>query len=152
MDEIESQQRGIQETITEARQTLTKVDDTLIQAEVLTASIERSTENWLEAGEKWEKAVSAFDAMVEGFSSEPDGGDQSTVSESFDIKDYSATAERAEAAAAEFRMLTSEVRALLESNRVDALGGQIVWRLSLIFVLFFGTLLVYRIICRRLLR
>ena len=152
LDDVESKQAGFRETLKEARTTFAKLDESLESAGTIAASIERSTQNWLEAGVKWDTAVHAFDDMVQGFSSDSETSNGAAAPEeddSFDIKDYTRTADTTQAAAGEIRALTDEVRQLLDSGAVESFAWKIAWIGVVLIIAFFVSMLGYRIASMR---
>ena len=75
-----------------------------------------------------------------------------TEGESFDINDYTKTAERAEEAVEELRALVSDVDRLLDSGVVGSQLRQVVWYTALLILIFFVSLLAYRIASSRLVK
>ncbi len=51
---------------------------------------------------------------------------------------------------AQFQKLTAEARSLLESDSASVLVDKVVWSGVLLIVVFFGSLLVYRVVVTRL--
>lgn len=153
LDAAEAKQAGLRETLKEVQTTLTAADETLANAKTVALTLEKTTGNWNEAGTRWEKAVNAADVLVSRFTDEEETTDVAPPPEEeggFDIKEYTETAVRAEAAAARLQALTSEARGLLESDAAGALVDKVVWSGVFLIAAFFGSLLVYRIVVTRL--
>ena len=157
LDVAEAKQAGLRETLKEVQATLTTADATLANAKTVAVTLEKTTKNWNEAGTRWEKAVGAADVLVSRFTDDEDPAESNSVETAapeeeggFDINEYTETAIRAEAAVARFQELTAEARSLLESGSASALVDRVVWSGVLLIVVFFGSLLVYRVVVTRL--
>lgn len=156
IDDIDSKQGGLQKTLKETQNTLDKLQSTIASAKELTASVAQSSANIVEAGDKWHTAVQAVDTMIQRFQGDPEEEKTNHSAEpaeeevAFDIRDYTKTAERTEAAAAEVRALTADVHELLESDAVGLAAWKITWCGVVLIVLFFASLLVYRLVASRL--
>ena len=154
IEELDSKQGAIQQTLKEAQTTLDKLNESLASASTITSSVERSTANWSEAGDKWEKAVTAFDGVVKAFTEEPEDLETADVTQEeeggFDIQDYTRTAERANEAVAQMRAFTTDFQKLLDSDSLESTTWKIAWSGVLIIVAFFASLLVYRLLVSRL--
>lgn len=168
LDGVDAKQAGLRETLSEAQKTLDRVDETIASSKPLLDSVERSTANWQVAGEKWGRAITAFHDVTKVFQGEsretgqpgasvsdgvvkavhaPSGDDEDS---GFDINDYTRTAERAEAAAVEFRALTADLKTLIDEEAIAPTVATIAWYTVLVIVVFFVSLLGYRIASSRL--
>ncbi len=151
LDEAEAKQAGLRETLKEIQATLATADETLASANTVAVTLEKTTDNWNEAGTRWEKAVGAADVLVSRFTEDGEAAESTPDEEEggFDIKDYTETATRAEAAVARFQELTAEARDLLESGAASSLIDRVVWSGVLLIVVFFGALIAYRVVVVR---
>jgi hypothetical protein len=175
LEDVESKQAGLRETLKEARATIEAFEAPLERGERIARSAETVIASWKEAAERSEDALRVFQEVVAVFTpaEEPAAAapgpapgaeresatDTATASaataeeeDGFDIKDYTQTAERTRAAAVELRALTRELRELLDSERTASLPAKLAgWGLLAAFG-FFALLLAYRVAARRLAR
>lgn len=184
---LEEKQGEIQKTLAETRATLKQLDESA-------KSVQATAESTAKAGDAWTGTVQAFQEMVasmrgpqNGASPQANtlheatsqaaavGGDVAVSppreSRSFDINDYTKTAEALDAAARQLRELTREVRDLSGSkelaqtfralnDRVDLFVGStrstaestvdhLAWRAVQLVLFFFALAIIYRVVATR---
>lgn len=187
LDSLDARQGELRKTIAEARDTVREVQTALQQAErsadafrETAATVEQTAANTAKAGDAWTGTFRALQEMVQSFrtphadAAHDDTAPVSAPSDkrSFDINDYTRTAEALDAAAKQLRELTHDVRDLSGSkelantvrelsSRVDGLiasssgaagaaADHLVWRLGQLGVFLFVLAIAYRLAASRL--
>ncbi len=128
--ETEATQASLRETMAEARTTLEELNGTLERVEPVMLSIERTTTGLAEAGAAWEGAVRAVQELITPFIGDPDAPEEEPAAdedsgEPFRILDYAETAEQLAVAAAELRVLLSDVRGVITGDDLDLVTGAV---------------------------
>ena len=109
LQDFESQQQQLQ-------QTLNTLDGTIERATLMLDSVYAAGDNVAQAGESWREVFETIGALGGDKSEDP-----SEPSRPFDIREYTATAERLTEAAAELRSLVNEINQTLQNEKVSTL-------------------------------
>ncbi len=153
LQDFESQQQQLQ-------QTLNTLDGTIERATLMLDSVYAAGDNVAQAGESWREVFETIGALGGDKSEDP-----SEPSRPFDIREYTATAERLTEAAAELRSLVNEINQTLQNEKVSTLPAQALqdaetrgrsvtdhaaWRVLQLMAAAFILMIVYRLISQRI--
>jgi len=195
LDQIDAKQANLQATLREAEKTAAIVERSLARVDVVAASIDKTAVSVADAGRAWDATARTIGQTVRDISGEkakttatqpvagPTGGATpgANPSESpgvpgttFDINDYWRTADALTGTAEQVRLLTQEVRALLESRqlaeqirdvddrvagtvdrmsmRAEGVMDHLIWRTGQLAVFLFVLAIVYRVLATRALK
>jgi len=179
LKEVEASQPEFRKTLAEGRGIVDEAhgairdaSEALGKVRATTETVAATTEHLTAAGKAWEGTIRELNLLVNP--PEDPNEPPSPPAPPFDVKDAAATAEWLTKAATELRGTIVEVRGLVESKDIDArleqvdaatrsaldhtttragdLVDRITWRAGLLIVVFFASLLGYRVARARLVR
>ncbi|MBL7146752.1 MAG: hypothetical protein ISS76_21105 [Phycisphaerae bacterium] len=147
VEDIDSKQANLQQTLQQAEKTSLAVNDTLEKLNQATISFGAVVKDVSETAQAWETAAKATGEVVQEFNKNRPSQKEAS---SFNIRDYHDTAEQTSQAANDVKALLAEIEDLMETRRYISLLNHLLLRAGGLIVLIFVLAVLYRLISVRL--
>jgi len=147
VEDIDSKQANLQQTLQQAEKTSVAVNNTLEKLNQATSSFGAVVKDVSETAHAWETAAKATGEVVQEFNKNRPSQKEAS---SFNIMDYHDTAEQTSQAANDVKALLAEIDNLMETRRYIPILNDLLLRAGGLIVLIFVLAVLYRIISVRL--
>jgi hypothetical protein len=139
-EELRNNLGGVEGTIAQANQAVAQARDAVAQMQQLVGPLDSAAEKLRDGSLAWREVIGSREEREAN-----DDGD----GRPFDIRDWESTATAIGSAAGELRGLAGDAETLADSRAFVGVVDRIFWRCVLLLLVFFGLLLLYRLIASR---
>jgi len=147
VEDIDSKQANLQQTLQQAEKTSLAVNNTIEKLDQAASSFSAVVKDVTETAQAWETAAKATGEVVQEFNKNRPSKKEAS---SFNIRDYHDTAEKTSQAANDIKALLAEIEDLMETRRYSSILNHLLLRTAGLIVLIFVLTVLYRIILFRL--
>jgi len=147
VEDIDSRQSNLQQTLQQAEKTSLAVNDTLEKLNQATSSFGAAAKDAAVTAQAWETTAKAAGEVVQEYNKNRSSQKEKST---FNIRDYHDTAVQTSQAANDIKALLSEIEDLMETRRYNSVLNSLVLRAGGLIVLIFVLAVLYRVISFRL--